>query len=52
VLLLDIKMPGLNGLDVLKAVKAEKIDVEAVILTGYATVGDAVTAGGGVSGEA
>ena len=36
--LLDIKMPKINGLDVLKAVKAQNPGMNAIIITGYKSV--------------
>jgi DNA-binding NtrC family response regulator len=44
VLLLDLTMPGLSGLDVLKKIKSLEIPVETIILTGHATVQTAVDA--------
>jgi DNA-binding NtrC family response regulator len=44
VLLLDLTMPGLGGVDVLKKIKALDLPVEVVILTGNATVSTAVEA--------
>jgi two-component system cell cycle sensor histidine kinase/response regulator CckA len=38
----DMKMPGLNGMDVLKHVKQIDKDVEVIILTGYATLENAI----------
>ncbi len=35
---LDINMPGLDGLETLRALKAVRPDVEAIILTGYPSV--------------
>lgn len=35
----DIKMPGLDGLGMLEKLKAEKVDVQAVLLTGYSEFG-------------
>ncbi|MGD9608957.1 MAG: response regulator [Desulfovibrionaceae bacterium] len=32
---LDINMPGLDGLETLRALKASRPEVEAIILTGY-----------------
>ena len=40
----DLKMPGLNGIEVLKAVKALQPDVPVIMITGYATVDTAVDA--------
>ncbi len=40
----DLKMPGMNGIEVLKAVKALQVDVPVIMITGYATVDSAVDA--------
>jgi two-component system, OmpR family, response regulator CpxR len=37
VMLLDLRMPGIDGIEVLKKVKAEHPDIEVVILTGHGT---------------
>ncbi len=44
VVLLDLKMPYLTGLDVLKEIRRNKQDVSVIMLTGYATVETAVEA--------
>jgi len=44
VLLLDLNMPGLNGMDVLKKIKDIEILTEVIILTAHATVSTAVDA--------
>jgi DNA-binding NtrC family response regulator len=44
ILLLDLKMPGMDGLQVLDEAKKLQPDVAAVIMTAYATVDTAVTA--------
>ncbi|MEK6693097.1 MAG: sigma-54 dependent transcriptional regulator [Nitrospirota bacterium] len=44
VLLLDLNMPGLGGIDVLNNIKALDIPTEAIILTGHGTVSNAVEA--------
>lgn len=44
VLLLDLNMPGLNGMDVLKKIKDIEIPTEVIILTAHATVSTAVDA--------
>ncbi len=44
VLLLDLSMPGLNGMDVLKKIKTLELTTEVVILTGNATISTAVEA--------
>jgi DNA-binding NtrC family response regulator len=38
VVLLDLRMPGLDGLDVLKAIKQRWPDSEVVVITGYPTI--------------
>ncbi len=40
----DLKMPGMNGIEVLKAVKGLQPDVPVIMITGYATVDTAVDA--------
>src|ERR1700686_2133832 len=37
ILLLDLRMPGMNGVDTLLAIKAERIHVRAIILTSFET---------------
>jgi DNA-binding NtrC family response regulator len=44
VVLLDLKMPYLTGLDVLKEIRKNRHDVSVIMLTGYATVETAVEA--------
>jgi DNA-binding NtrC family response regulator len=44
VAVLDINMPNLSGMDLLKAIKAERPDVEVIMMTAYATVETAVEA--------
>lgn len=44
VLLIDLDMPGLNGMDVLRQLKAHDIQTETIILTGHAAVSTAVEA--------
>jgi CheY-like chemotaxis protein len=34
-MVLDLKMPGIDGLEVLKRVKGEHPDVEVIVLTGH-----------------
>ena len=43
-MLLDIKMPGMDGVEVLKRAKAIRADLPAVMMTAYATVETAVEA--------
>jgi DNA-binding NtrC family response regulator len=38
VILLDLRMPGLNGMDVLKTIKERWPDSEVVVITGYPTI--------------
>jgi DNA-binding NtrC family response regulator len=44
VVLTDLKMPDIDGLEVLKKVKAEWPDVEVIMITGYQTINTAVEA--------
>ena len=44
VLILDLNMPGLNGIDVLKKIKKLDIPTETIMLTAHATVSTAVEA--------
>jgi DNA-binding NtrC family response regulator len=40
----DLKMPGMNGIEVLKAVKTLQPDIPVILITGFATVDTAVDA--------
>jgi len=42
VVILDVKMPGMDGIETLKAIKRQYPMVEVVMLTGHATVESAV----------
>lgn len=42
--LLDIKLPDVNGIEILKKIKKEKIDTCVIIMTGHGTVDNAVEA--------
>ena len=42
IVILDIKMPGLSGVEVLKIIKGNKNSTQVVMMTGYATVQTAV----------
>jgi CheY-like chemotaxis protein/cytidylate kinase len=44
VMVLDLKMPGVNGIDVLRKVKKERPQVEVIILTGHGSEKDKATA--------
>ncbi len=38
---LDLKMPGLSGIDVLREIKKIQPDVEVIVITGYGTLNNA-----------
>jgi DNA-binding NtrC family response regulator len=42
VVVLDVKMPGMSGVGVLKKIKKEFPEIEVIMLTGHATVQSAV----------
>jgi DNA-binding NtrC family response regulator len=42
VVVLDVKMPGMDGVDTLKAIKSKVPLVEVIMLTGHATVESAI----------
>jgi PAS domain S-box-containing protein len=44
ILLLDLMMPGISGMDVLKQVQEKFPDILVVVVTGYATIENAVSA--------
>jgi DNA-binding NtrC family response regulator len=44
VILLDLKLPGMNGMQVLAKIKEESPETPVIIITGYATIGSAVEA--------
>jgi DNA-binding NtrC family response regulator len=44
IVILDVAMPGMNGIDTLSAIKKRQPLVEVIMLTGQATVGTAVDA--------
>ena len=41
VVVLDLKMPGVNGLDILRDLKASLPEVQVIMLTGHASADDA-----------
>jgi PAS domain S-box-containing protein len=44
ILLLDLMMPGISGMDVLKKVRESQPDLLVIVITGYATIDNAVEA--------
>ncbi|MBW1699953.1 MAG: response regulator [Deltaproteobacteria bacterium] len=44
ILLADIKLPDIDGMEVIKQVREKKPDVQVIVITGYATVSSAVEA--------
>ena len=42
VVVLDVKMPGMSGIDVLQNIKREHPDIEVIMLTGHATTASGV----------
>jgi two-component system response regulator HydG len=44
VLIADIKMPRLTGIELLEHIKAKEIDTEVIIMTGYGSIDSAVAA--------
>ena len=44
IVLLDLKMPGLDGIEVLKRIQAMDKDILVIVITGYATVETAIEA--------
>jgi len=43
-LITDIKMPGLSGLELLSTVKSKYPEIEVVVITGFGTIGSAIEA--------
>ena len=44
VVLTDIKMPGMDGIEVLKAIKARRPEAEVIIITGHGDIDNAIEA--------
>lgn len=42
IVILDVKMPGISGMEVLKMIKSKNSTAQVVMITGYATVQTAV----------
>ncbi len=43
-IVLDLKMPGMNGVDLLREIKSHDQDILVILLTGHASVDSAVNA--------
>jgi DNA-binding NtrC family response regulator len=44
ILIADIKMPGLSGIELLEKVRERRLDTEVIIITGYGSISSAVDA--------
>lgn len=44
IVLLDLKMPGIDGMEVLKRIQAMKRDILVIVITGFATIETAIEA--------
>lgn len=44
ILIADIKMPGLSGIELLEKIKEKHLETEVIIITGYGSIGSAVDA--------
>lgn len=44
VVLLDVRMPQIDGLDLLSDLRAQRTDLEVIVITGYSTIDSAVKA--------
>ena len=44
IVLLDLRLPGVNGLDALKSIKSRRPNAVVIVMTGFATVSSAVQA--------
>ncbi len=40
----DLKLPGLSGMDIIRGVKSRRQDTEVVVITGYASIDSAIEA--------
>ena len=43
-ILLDMKLPDSDGMEILKTVRGEKLEMYIIVMTGYATIRSAVSA--------
>ena len=44
IVLLDLKMPGIDGMEVLKRIQAKDQDILVIVITGFATIETAIEA--------
>ena len=44
VLIADIKMPGLTGIELLETIKEKRLETEVIIITGFGSIGSAIDA--------
>ncbi|MHB8765556.1 MAG: hybrid sensor histidine kinase/response regulator [Deferrisomatales bacterium] len=44
IVITDLKMPGMSGIDLVRRVRDKRPEVEAIVITGYATIQDGVEA--------
>ena len=44
IMLLDLKMPGMDGLEVLERIRKQNTEIQVIVITGYATVETAIEA--------
>jgi len=44
IVLLDVRMPNLDGMEILSAIREHRSDLEVIIMTGYSTIDSAVKA--------
>lgn len=44
IMLLDLKMPGMDGMEVLERIREQNTEIQVIVITGYATVETAIEA--------